>query len=270
MGRLQGKIWRSNMGRASFDQVEMDPVTMNEAVEYISTIMCEPRTRTCHVVTVNAQFVQLARSEARFAEVIRRADLSVADGVSLVWASRFMGQPLPERVNGTDLMVRLCEAAASNRNSVYFFGGLPDAAKMAADALQQRFPGFIVAGIECPSFGFEKDATLDKEASDRIRQAEPDLVLVALGSPKAEYWIQQHLHLPAKVMVGIGGSFELVAGITRRAPRIFQKSGCEWLWRLAIEPRRLWKRYCIGNTLFVYLFLRQWAGREVPKISTST
>jgi N-acetylglucosaminyldiphosphoundecaprenol N-acetyl-beta-D-mannosaminyltransferase len=258
------------MGRALFDQVEIDPLTMKETVDYIATMMAEPRTRTCHVVTVNAQFVQLARNEVRFADAIRRADLSVADGVPLVWASRFLGQPLPERVNGTDLMVRLCEVAASNRNSVYFFGGQPGAATTAARLLQQRFPGLLVVGIDCPTFGFEKDGALDREVSDRIRRAEPDLVLVALGSPKAEYWIQQHLHLPAKVMIGIGGSFELVAGITRRAPRILQRNGCEWLWRLAMEPRRLWKRYCIGNALFVYLFLRQWIRREALKISTSS
>ena len=257
------------MVRVSFDQVEIDPVTMNETVGYISSIMCEPWARTCHVVTVNAQFVQLARKEARFADLIRRAELSVADGVPLVWASRFLGEPLPERVNGTDLMVRLCEVAANNGNSVYFLGGLPGAAEMAAEKLQQRFPGFRVAGIDCPSFGFDSDSVLDEAASDRVRQAQPDLVLVALGCPKAEYWIQQHLHLPAKVMVGVGGSFELVAGITKRAPLIFQKSGCEWLWRLIMEPRRLWKRYFVGNAVFVYLFLQQWP-RRVLKIPEST
>jgi N-acetylglucosaminyldiphosphoundecaprenol N-acetyl-beta-D-mannosaminyltransferase len=167
-------------------------------------------------------------------------------------------------------MVRLCQAAATQRNTVYFLGGLPGAADAAASVLQEQFPGLTVAGIDCPPFGFNQVPALDEEVCARIEQAQPDLVLVALGTPKAEYWIQDHLRLPAKVMIGIGGSFELVAGYKKRAPLLLQKMGCEWLWRLCMEPGRLWKRYLIGNSLFGYLLLKQMLFRDTARVPEST
>jgi N-acetylglucosaminyldiphosphoundecaprenol N-acetyl-beta-D-mannosaminyltransferase len=257
------------MRRFYFDQLQIDAISFDEAVSHVSRVMCLPRSHTHHIVTVNAQFVQTAHEEPRFANAIRRADLSVADGVPLVWASRLLRQPLPGRVNGTDLMVRLCEVAATQRNTVYFLGGLPGAGDAAARVLQQQFLGLTIAGIDCPPFGFNQVPALDEEVCMRIEQAKPDLVFVALGAPKAEYWIQDHLQLPAKVMIGVGGSFELVAGYKKRAPLLLQKMGCEWLWRLYMEPGRLWKRYLIGNSLFGYLLLKQMLFRVSARVPES-
>jgi N-acetylglucosaminyldiphosphoundecaprenol N-acetyl-beta-D-mannosaminyltransferase len=258
------------MRRFYFDQLQIDAISIDETVSHVSRLMSLPRSHTHHIVTVNAQFVQTAHDEPRFADAIRRADLSVADGVPLVWASRLLRQPLPGRVNGTDLMVRLCQEAASQGNTVYFLGGLPGAAEAAASVLQRQFPSLMIAGIDCPPFGFNQVPALDKEVCARIEQARPDLVLVALGAPKAEYWIQDHLQLSAKVMIGIGGSFELVAGYKKRAPLLLQKMGCEWLWRLCMEPGRLWKRYLIGNSLFGYLLLKQMLFKDGARVPEST
>jgi N-acetylglucosaminyldiphosphoundecaprenol N-acetyl-beta-D-mannosaminyltransferase len=246
------------MERVCLDKVLLDPVTMSEAVERVSTIVRQARERAAHVVTMNAQFVEMAHQEARFADVLRRADLSVADGLSVVWASRCLGQFVPERVAGADLMVRLCEAAAADGNTVYFLGGSPGAASCTADRLTRDFPGLKVAGVDCPPIGFLSDPEECTRVADRIEQARPDLVFVGLGAPKQEYWIERHSHLPAKVMMGIGGSFELVSGFRKRAPLMIQKAGCEWLWRLCIEPRRLWRRYLVGNTIFLIVVFRQW------------
>lgn len=258
------------MKRVCLDTVEIDLISFTEAVEQIMAITSLPFARAKQITTVNAQFIGDAHNDSRLAELIRNADLSVADGVPLVWASRLLGVPLPGRVNGTDLMVRLCKEAAIAGKSVYFLGGHPGSAELAAKQLKKDFPGLMVAGIDCPPFGFTNNAAQDHAACEKIRRAEPDIVFVALGAPKAEYWIEEHSSLPAKVMIGVGGSFELVGGVIKRAPLLFQKLGCEWLWRLMMEPRRLWRRYVFGNALFVSLILRQWIhGRPVLVLKRS-
>jgi N-acetylglucosaminyldiphosphoundecaprenol N-acetyl-beta-D-mannosaminyltransferase len=249
------------MNRVCLDQVQLDPVTMDETINRIKALMGDPRSNSIHVVTINAQFVQIARDDSEFAGIIRNADLCVADGVSLVWACRFLGQPIPGRVNGTDLMVRLCEVAAERACTVYFLGGRPGAGEGAARKLLQDNANLQVVGIDCPPMGFMNNPELATAVAARIQQAAPDFLFVGLGAPKQEYWIRNHSSLSAKVMVGVGGSFELVAGVTKRAPLVMQKTGLEWLWRLAMEPKRLWKRYLIGNTVFIWLVLQQWGSQ---------
>lgn len=246
------------MERANIDKVFLDPLTMDQAVHRVSEMLKEPRDRAAHVVTMNAQFVELAHQEEHFANLLRRADLSVADGLSLVWASRFLGQFVPERVAGVDLMVRLCETAAASGKSVYFLGGSPGAALRAAQRLSETLPTLHVAGVDCPPNGFIENPDECKRVADRIDLARPDLLFVGLGAPKQEYWIERYAHLPAKVMMGIGGSFEFTAGFRKRAPLALQKVGFEWFWRLCMEPRRLWRRYLIGNSIFIFLVFRQW------------
>jgi N-acetylglucosaminyldiphosphoundecaprenol N-acetyl-beta-D-mannosaminyltransferase len=253
------------MERVSIDKVLLDPVTMDEAVDRVSVMLEEPRERAAHVVTMNAQFVKIAHEEERFAELLRRADLSVADGLSLVWASRCLGRFVPERVAGADLMVRLCQAAAANGKTVYFLGGSPGAASRAANRLSQELPLLSVVGVDCPPHGFLENADECVRVADRIQSARPDLLFVGLGAPKQEYWIERYAHLPAKVMMGIGGSFEFVAGFRKRAPLLIQKAGFEWLWRLCMEPRRLWRRYLVGNTVFLLVVFRQWWNQSLGR-----
>lgn len=246
------------MERVCIDRVLLDPVTMNEAVDRVSSMLEEPRERAAHVVTMNAQFVEIAHQEERFAKLMCRADLSVADGLSLVWASRCLGRLVPERVAGADLMVRLCEAAAMRGKTVYFLGGSPGAASRAASRLTQDLPHLSVVGVDCPPTGFFDNPDECLRVADRIESARPDLLFVGLGAPKQEYWIERHAHLPAKVMMGIGGSFEFIAGFRKRAPLVVQKMGFEWFWRLCLEPRRLWRRYLVGNSIFLFVVFRQW------------
>jgi len=239
------------MNRVGLGQVELDPVTMDETIHRITTLMGDARSNSIHVVTLNAQFVQIARNNAEFASLIRGADLCVADGVSLVWACQFLGQPIPGRVNGTDLMVRLCEVAAKDGYSVYFLGGRPGAGEGAVRKLLEDNANLRVFGIDCPPMGFMDNPKLSAEVCARIQQAAPDFLFVGLGAPKQEYWIRDNSGLSAKVMVGVGGSFELVAGVTKRAPLLMQKMGREWLCcnngcrrclRAGPQKRRLPKR----------------------------
>ena len=258
------------MERVCIDKVVVDPVTIDEAVSRISSILGEVRERAAHVVTMNAQFVKIAHQEPRFAELLSRADLGLADGSSIVWASRCLGHSIPERVAGVDLMVRLCEVAARDGKTAYFLGGTPGAASATAEQLSNNYQGLSIVGVDCPPIGFLDDPDQRKDVAHRIEQAKPDLLFVGLGAPKQEYWIERHAHLPAKVMIGIGGSFELIAGLRKRAPRLLQKAGCEWLWRLCMEPRRLWRRYLFGNAIFIFLVFRQWWKQSINNYFSST
>lgn len=254
--------------RLRIGKVQIDAVSMEQAVARVAAAIATPGTRSFQIATVNAQFIDLARHHSRFAGILDRCELCVADGIPLVWASRLLGSPLPGRVNGTDLMIRLSQEAARQGWSVYFLGGRPGAGEAAARHLAQDYPGLRVVGIDCPPMGFANDPAADAAASRRIEDCAPDIVFVALGAPRQELWIDAHRHLPAKVMLGVGGSFELVAGTLRRAPVFLQKTGCEWLWRLAMEPGRLWKRYLTGNSIFVAIVLTQWLARLGSSLRT--
>ncbi len=239
----------------------MDCCSFVEAVHAITRHAVRGGPPAC-VVTPNAQHIVLLESDASLREAYANADLVVADGASLVLASRLLGEKLRERVAGVDLFERLCAKAAEFGLRVFLLGGRPGSAQRTAGKLRQQFPGLSVAGTCCPPLGFERDEQQLQAIGDAIRTARPDLVFVALGAPKQESWMHFHgrrLGVPA--LIGVGGSFEIVGGLLPRAPRLLQRMGCEWLCRLLLEPRRLWRRYLIGNFRFLWVVLHQ-AGRH--------
>jgi N-acetylglucosaminyldiphosphoundecaprenol N-acetyl-beta-D-mannosaminyltransferase len=213
------------------------------------------------VVTPNAQHIVLLESDAALRDAYANADLVVADGTSLVFASRLLGEKLRERVAGIDLFEQVCAEAAELGLRVFLLGGRPGSAERAAEKLRRKFPGLSVAGTCCPPLGFERDEQELQVIGDAIRAARPDLVFVALGAPKQESWMHQYgRRLGVPVLIGVGGSFEIVGGLLPRAPRFLQHLGCEWFYRLLLEPRRLWRRYLIGHCKFMGVFLRQATG----------
>ena len=210
------------------------------------------------MVTPNAQHVVLLESDASLRAAYAKADLAVADGASLVLASRLLGEKLRARVAGVDLFEQLCGKGAELGLRVFLLGGRPKSALFAAARLKQRFPRLIVAGTYCPPLGFEDDERGLRAMDEAIRAARSDLVFVALGAPKQECWMERYgRQSGVPVLIGVGGSFEIVGGILPRAPRPLQRIGCEWLYRLLLEPRRLWKRYLVGNCRFLWIVLRQ-------------
>jgi N-acetylglucosaminyldiphosphoundecaprenol N-acetyl-beta-D-mannosaminyltransferase len=167
-------------------------------------------------------------------------------------------------VPGGDLMERLCAEAAHFGFRVFFLGGLPGAAVMAAHNLRLRYPGLTICGTYCPPVGFEDNAAELERIRAEVNQAEPDLLCVAFGAPKQEIWMQKNRSgLRVGAILPVGAAFDTQAGLRRRSPRWIQCVGMEWLFRLAMEPRRLWRRYLIGNTEFILLTLRQWAGEQM-------
>ncbi len=244
------------LGRVPVDRISMDyaAVLVTEALLHCGELPL------LTIVGPNAQLVTLAERDERFAEAMRKADLAVPDGISVVMASRLLGQPIPERVTGGDLMERMCKEAAHYGFRVFFLGGLAGAARMAAFNLRRRYPGLNICGTYCPPPGFENDAAEQTRILWEIGHSAPDLLCVAFGAPKQEIWMQENRNrLRVGAILPVGAAFDTWAGLRRRAPRWIQRLALEWFFRLTMEPWRLGRRYLVGNTRFIRLVLRQWA-----------
>jgi N-acetylglucosaminyldiphosphoundecaprenol N-acetyl-beta-D-mannosaminyltransferase len=194
-------------------------------------------------ITANAHYAMLTHEEPSLQAVNAQAAFVLADGAPLVWASRWKGLPLPERVAGSDLIFDLCGRAARDGHRIFLLGGATGVAVEAAEALSRRFPGLRIVGTEAPPI---RELSAEELAAllERIRTARPDLLFVAFGQPKGESWIARHLQtLGVPVCVQVGASLDFVAGRVSRAPRRLQKLGLEWAYRMWLEPSRLAPRY---------------------------
>jgi N-acetylglucosaminyldiphosphoundecaprenol N-acetyl-beta-D-mannosaminyltransferase len=232
-------------------------LTEVEAVDAIEEMLHSAGSH--YVCVVNAaKIVEANRNEALKRALIS-ADFVTADGMSVVWASRVLGRGLKERVTGIDLFQKLIERAAMRGFSVYFLGAREESVRGTIDKLLLRTPALRVAGYRNGYFS-------ESESSDVVEQisrSKTDLLFVAMGSPAQESWIASNLaRSGARFALGVGGSFDHVSGAASRAPRWMQKAGLEWLHRLAREPRRLWKRYLIGNFAFLKLVAMQFIRRQ--------
>lgn len=236
--------------------MNIDNVTMEEAMDRVGSFV--ERRSGALVVTPNVDHVMLYQKSHEFRAVYDEADLVLADGVPLMWGARLTGQRLKEKVSGSDLFPLLCARAAEKGWRVFLLGGRPGAAAAAADVLQRRHPRLRVAGTYCPPMGFERDLEANARAIEAVRKAKPDILFVGVGSPKQEYWIRRwRKDLLVPVAIGVGAAFDFLSGQVRRAPVWMQRAGLEWLWRLAQEPKRLWKRYLIDDLPYFYLLLKR-------------
>ncbi len=217
--------------------VEVHRVDVAALLDQLARWIATPA--TCRqICTVNPEFIIDAGRDAAFAAALQRADLRVPDGIGVLWAARVLGAPLAQRVTGSDGIYQICERAAQAGWRVYFLGAAPGVAARAAEVLAARYAGLQVAGSDAGS----PDAAAWPAIHARLAAARPDILFVAYGHPRQELWIDTHRHeLPAAVALGIGGAFDFVAGVTRRAPRWMQRLGLEWLHRLIQQPWR-WRR----------------------------
>ncbi len=214
-----------------------------------------------YVVTPNAQHVLSLQRDAGFRDIYDKAFLAVPDGVSLLWSAKFLQTPLNGRVNGTDLFEELSAVAEKKGLKIFLLGGRPGAAEAAKRVLLSRHPDLKIVGTHCPPYGFESQPEELALINSKIKAAAPDILFVGLGAPKQEKWIyENYQELGVPVSLGIGVSFELVADMVQRAPLWMQKWGLEWLFRLIVEPKRLWKRYVMGNPQFMWLVIKQRLG----------
>ena len=240
--------------------VKIDNYSFNDTVERIVDRAIEG-VLPSYVVTPNAQHVLSLQRDTDFRDIYDKAFLAVPDGVSLLWSAKFLKTPLNGRVNGTDLFEELSAVAEKKGLKIFLLGGRPGAAEAAKRTLQARHPNLKIVGTYCPPYGFESQPGELALINSKIKAAAPDILFVGLGAPKQEKWIyNNYQELGVPVSLGIGVSFELVADMVQRAPLWMQKWGLEWLFRLIVEPKRLWKRYVMGNPQFMWLVLKQRLG----------
>jgi N-acetylglucosaminyldiphosphoundecaprenol N-acetyl-beta-D-mannosaminyltransferase len=239
-------------------------VTESEAVAYI---VSQARAGIGGwVVTHNLDHLRRACRDPEVLDLYASADLRVGDGMALVWASWLQGTPLPERVAGSNMIHSLTEAASNSGLRVFFLGGDPGTAESAASRLRDRYPQLLVAGTACPQVGFESRPADVEALMQQLTAARPDLVYVALGSPKQEQVIDRvRAAQPLAWWLGVGISFSFVAGTVRRAPRWMQWCGLEWLHRLAQEPGRLFRRYVIEGLPFAARLFTSCAVRRIRR-----
>ena len=235
--------------RIDLHGVTLHAVTEQQAIRHILDELASGRGGV--VVTPNLDHLRRCVRDLHFGALVAEADLVVADGMPLVWASRIQGTPLPERVAGSNLISTLSAGAAERGRSIFLLGGAEGTAEGAAKVLQARHPHLRIVGTYCPRVGFEKNPKLMAEMVQQLTASQPDIVYVALGSPKQEQLIAKlRLTLPNAWWLGVGVSFSFLTGDVKRAPLIMQKYGIEWMHRLVQEPRRLFKRYLLVGVPF--------------------
>lgn len=236
----------SQTDRVELFGMPLDLLTMDQTVRRCVAFV-ESGSAVQHVVT-NAGKIVLAHADGRLREIISACGLVNADGQSVVWVGRMAGHPVPERVAGIDLMARLLREAQDRGWSAYFLGAKPTVLQTFVGVVAERFPSLRIAG-SCDGY-FDGDGA----AADAIKASGAKLVFVGMPSPRKEYFTSEMLpRMGGVLVVGVGGSFDVWAGITRRAPAWMQRSGLEWFYRLTQEPRRMWKRYLVGNARFVVI-----------------
>jgi N-acetylglucosaminyldiphosphoundecaprenol N-acetyl-beta-D-mannosaminyltransferase len=242
----------------------IDALTFDGALEAIGALIESGCGGT--VFTPNVDHVITADLNRDFRRSYRAADLVVADGAPIVWASHLLGTPLPAKVSGSDLMLPLARLAGERGWRVYLLGGEPGIAALAAERLRSQY-GVNIVGIDDAMIRLDDGEFQQRLITDRIAAARAELLFVALGAPKQEQWIHKvRATLGPVVAIGVGASLDFVAGKVRRAPRWMSSVGLEWVFRLAQEPRRLWRRYLLRGPRFVSIVLRSGRLRRTQRI----
>lgn len=212
------------------------------------------------VFTPNVDHVMKLRKDASFAAAYKKADFRICDSQILMYAAKFLKTPFKEKISGSDFFPIFCNYHKSNEAiKIFILGGAHGVPQKAQENINDRTGREIVVGAHSPPFEFEKDPAENERLLNLIRQSGANVVVVCLGTPKQEKWIAEHCdRLPGvDIFMGVGATVDFEAGNKRRAPQWLSELGLEWLWRLMIEPRRLWKRYILDDLPFIWLLLRQ-------------
>jgi N-acetylglucosaminyldiphosphoundecaprenol N-acetyl-beta-D-mannosaminyltransferase len=211
-------------------------ITYDEWLELIGRWVDEEPQRVHHVCTINPEFIMIAQKDVNFRNILRRCDLTVPDGVGLLWAAKYRGSPLPERVTGSDGVPKIAERAAQTGWKLYLLGAAAGVAEKTADILRERYFGVQIVGTYSGSPAPEEEAAI----VERVNASGADILFVAYGAPEQDKWIARNTpRLKVKMAMGVGGSFDFIAGIVPRAPLWLQQMGLEWLYRLYLQPWRI-------------------------------
>jgi N-acetylglucosaminyldiphosphoundecaprenol N-acetyl-beta-D-mannosaminyltransferase len=238
--------------------VPIADATLDDVLELIDRAIAS-RTRL-QIGVVNAAKLVTMRRDPALRQDVLSSDIVLADGMSVVWASRLLRSPLTERVAGIDLMMGMLERGKARKYRVYCLGATAEVLARVVESIEHNYPGVVVAGSQHGYFSAEEEEAVAMS----IRDASPDILLVAMSSPRKEQFLGRWgRRLDVPVCHGVGGSFDVVAGLVQRAPEAWQRLGLEWLYRTKQEPRRLWKRYLVTNTVFLWMVVTALASRHL-------
>lgn len=227
----------------------LDALTWDEALGRIGAWATKRESR--YVCISNAHSVVTGSQDSAFGQVLREADMVTSDGAPVAWMMRRLGVPDQQRINGPDLMWRYCARAAARGEGIYLYGGTDETLVLLQRRLREAFPGLIISGAMSPPFRKPTPEELARDV-DAINASGAGTVWVSLGCPKQELWMAAQRGRVQGVMVGVGAAFDYHAGTIQRAPLWMQRAGLEWMHRLFSEPRRLWRRYLVTNSLFIW------------------
>jgi len=226
--------------------VNVEPLTRQDAIIRIEDLIVADAPRS--VCIVNAHTLNISWKNEDYRRILDGADLVLNDGSGVSWAARMQDRKFLDNMVGTDFVPALCDHLQEKGRSIFLLGAAPGVAESAASILKARYPGLMIAGSHHGYFTKLEEG----EVLDIIRKSDPDVLLVALGNPKQEIWIHENMaKLGVPVSIGVGALFDYLSGRVRRAPRWMLDRGIEWVFRLIVEPKRLWRRYIVGNPLFV-------------------
>jgi N-acetylglucosaminyldiphosphoundecaprenol N-acetyl-beta-D-mannosaminyltransferase len=231
----------------------IDNLSMTETLMVVGKVIEEKK--QIHHVVVNAGKIVAMQKDLQLRQSVNESDLINADGQAVVWASKVLGKPLKERVAGIDLMVNLVKMAHEKKYKIFFFGAKEDIVKKVVANYSDKYSSEIIAGYRNGYFKKEEERDIARE----ISESGAHILFVAISSPTKENFLYENRDILSKVnfVMGVGGSFDVVAGKVKRAPFWMQKSGLEWFYRFIQEPKRMWKRYLIGNSKFIWLVIKE-------------
>lgn len=253
------------MKRITISNIPVDTLTMSQTVQLIDRAITE--NRPIHHVVINAAKVVYAQKDLALKESIVNCDIINADGQSIVWASKILNRPLPERVPGIDLMEELIKLASKKKYKIFFLGAKEAIVKKVVEKYSNLYGEEIIAGYRNGYF----EQSEENEIANRIADSKAKILFVAMSSPKKEIFLNTYKNIiRTPFIMGVGGSFDVVAGFVKRAPLWMQNSGLEWFYRTIQEPRRMWKRYLVGNSKFIYMVFKEKFHQSFKKHSLPT
>jgi len=241
------------MSRIRIFNIPIDAITMQESIEIIDQAII--KREIIHHEDVNASKIVFMAKDNLLNEAIVNCDIINADGQPVVWASKILGKPLPERVAGIDLMQNLVQLAHKKKYKVFFFGAKEEIVKKVVEKYSSQYSPEVIGGYRNGYFNESDEASIVKQ----IAESKSDMLFAALSSPKQEMFLYKYKDkLNTPFIAGVGGSFDVVSGLVKRAPVWMQNCGLEWFYRVCQEPRRMWKRYLVTNTIFIWMLLKEW------------
>ena len=232
---------------------KIDNLSMLETLDIVKDSI--KSNQQIHHVVVNAGKIVAMQSDLELKKSVNKSDIINADGQAVVWASKVLNKPLKERVAGIDLMTNLIDISQENKYKIFFFGAKEAVVKKVVDLYSNKYSKDIIAGYRNGYFKKEEE----KQIAQEISKSGANILFVAISSPTKEKFLYQHKEILKNVnfIMGVGGSFDVVSGLVKRAPLWMQHSGLEWFYRFLQEPKRMWKRYLVGNTKFIWLVIKE-------------